>query len=69
MRERVDYMVRGARGRGARRSMAVLIPGMILVAVLLFETTPLTVAICLPAGSLLILLGLLLWVRAGIGTD
>lgn len=62
-------MVRGARGRNAARSIAIIVPGMAVTAVLLFVTTPQAVALCLPLGSGLILLGLLLWVRAGAGTD
>ena len=69
VRDRAHFMVRGARGRAAARSVALVIPGMILVGVLLFVTTPLTVALCLAPGAALVLLGLLLWLRAGLGAD
>ena len=69
VRDRAHFLVRGALGRGAARSVAVMIPGIALVSVLIFVTTPLTVALCLLPGAALILLGLVLWLRAGLGAD
>ncbi len=44
------------------RGASVQVAGILILSVLLFEQTPLFVAICLPFGTLLVLLGFVAWI-------
>ena len=53
---------RAPSARIIRRGASVQIAGILILSVLLFEQTPLFVAICLPLGTLLVLLGFVAWI-------
>ena len=49
------------------RGTSIQIAGIFVLSVLLFEQTPLFVAICLPFGTLLVLLGFVAWMWGAVG--